>query len=279
MMTQLAETGSSGAPRLQRARGGAHVALRGADGAVRLERLSEQGAAKIRLTSAGPARDVVMVNTAGGLAEGDRLDWSLELDGGARVTATTQACEKVYRSLAGGEPARTTARLRIGEGCRLDWLPQEAILFDRARLSRTLEADISADGELLAVEAVILGRRAMGEAVSEASLTDRWRVRRSGRLIFAEELSLAGPVGQLAARPALLGGAGAYASVLLVADDAAEWLEAVRSLLPDTAGASAFEGKLFCRLLARDGFHLRHALIPLLTLLRGGSALPRLWTV
>ena len=32
-------------------------------------------------------------------------------------------------------------RLEVGDGARLAWLPQETILFDRARLARRIDVD------------------------------------------------------------------------------------------------------------------------------------------
>jgi urease accessory protein len=250
----------------------------GAGARTRLKTLFQQGSAKIRFSAR--SGDAVLINTAGGMAGGDRMTWGAQVDDGARQTVTTQACEKVYRARAAPHdaPARVLSALQVGSDARLDWLPQETILFDHARLERRLEADLSEDGELLAVEALVLGRRAMGESAARARLHDRWRVRRAGRTIFADDARLFGAVAPML-EPALLDGAGAYASVLLAARGAEERLDAVRALLPRRSGASAWDGKLFCRILAPDGMALRHALIPVLTALRGGVPLPRLWSI
>jgi urease accessory protein len=74
----------------------------------------------------------------------------------------------------------------------------------------------------------------------------------------------------------VLGGGCAFASLLLVADDAHERLDGVRVALGGSGGASAFDGKLFARIVAEDGRALRKSLIPALEALRG-SALPRIW--
>ncbi len=268
-------------PALQRAWGSARVHLRGEGEGARLDRLFQQGSAKVRFPAARGLGEAVLINTAGGMAEGDRFEWSARIDGPGRACLTTQACEKIYggRDLAAEAPAQAAVDLTVEGGGRLDWLPQETILFNRANLKRTLDAELGADGELLACEAVILGRRAMGEFPAEARLHDRWRIRRRRRLIFADDLKLEGLLAPLSGPKALLGGAGAYASVLLAAPDAEDRIDAIRALLPQGCGASAWEGKLFCRLLAKDGLALRRILIPLLTALRDGRPLPRLWTI
>jgi urease accessory protein len=260
---------------LQRARGAGRIAVDAEAGATRLARLYQDGCAKIRLPRDHGAcgLEAVLINTAGGLTDGDRLAWTAEPGPGARLTLTTQACEKVYRARAGR--AETAITLTLGEGARLDWLPQETILFDGGALARRLEADLAADARLLAVEAVVLGRTAMAETVRHGLLADRWRIRREGRLVFADDLRLEGEVAELTAGACVLGGARAFASLLLLADDAERALPAVRAALGPRGGASAFDGKLFARVVASDGFALRQALLPALEALRG--PLPRVW--
>jgi urease accessory protein len=262
---------------LQRAQGAGRVAVTRVAGRTRLQRLYQEGCAKIRLPrdAAAEGAEAVLINTAGGLTGGDRLSWRAEAEAGTRLTLTTQACEKVYRATEG--EARIDVTLSVGDGARLDWLPQETILFDRGALSRRLEADLAEDARLLAVEAVVLGRTAMGETVTEGLLRDRWRIRRGGRLVFADDLRLDGDVAGLTARPPLLGGARAFASLLLVASDAAERLEPLRAAIGPLGGASAFDGKLFARIAAPDGFALRQVLLPAIAALRDGEPLPRVW--
>jgi urease accessory protein len=259
--------------------------VRGSDAAQRerstVGRLFQEGAAKIRFSAghADPGLTAVLINTAGGLTGGDGLAWRVELDETAKCSVVTQACEKVYRSDGGA--ATVSAALTLGRGARLDWLPQETILFDGARLTRTFDIRVAAGARLLAVEAVLLGRRAMGECTPFVHLHDRWRVWNDEGLVFADEVRL-----DQSARSgaALLNGAGAYAAVLYVADDYGERISTVRALMEAgrdhvLGGASAFQGKLFCRLLARDGLALRKVLIPVLEALRDGEPLPRLWTI
>ncbi len=157
-------------------------------------------------------------------------------------------------------------------------MPQEMILFEGSNLSRTFDARVEPGGRLLMVEAVILGRRAMGETAIQCRLNDRWRVQWGKRLIFADNLRL-DDLRSIAGRPALLHGAQAFASVLLVSDDAEARLDAVRRALGEAGGASAFDGKLFCRILAIDGLNLRRTLVEVIAALRDGRPTPRLWTV
>jgi urease accessory protein len=264
------------APRLQRARGEAHFRIH-SDGASRLATLFQGGSAKVRFpASPDDAKEAVMINTAGGLTGGDRFSWGVDVAAGAHCRVITQACEKIYRST--GDAARIGVKLNVAAGASLEWLPQETILFEGSRLERDYSVHIEPGGRLLAVEAVVLGRQAMGETHVQARLNDRWRVQWGERLIFADNLKI-DDAPSMAVRSALLNGAQAFAFVLLVMDDAEARLDAVRLALGDSGGASAFEGKLFCRLLATDGLSLRRTLIQVMAALRDGKQPPRLWTV
>jgi urease accessory protein len=266
------------APRMQRARGAARLQVQTSDGSTRIRRLYQRGSSRIRMTASqvGQSADAVLINTAGGLAGGDRFDWAVEAEAGANCTVITQACEKVYRST--GPFAEVNVRLTVGREARLDWLPQETILFNGARLKRTFHVELGPGAKLLAMEAVVLGRRAMGERLYFATLQDQWRIWRCGRLVFADNLTLEGCVDARTSRTAVLGGAGAFTSLLYAANDAEAHLGAVRDAVGSSGGASAFGGKLFCRAIAADGIALRRVLFRVLAALRQ-APLPRLWTI
>lgn len=259
---------------LQRVRGRADVGF-GAGG--RLLRLVQAGSAKAFVLPAGAGdAETVFLNTAGGLTGGDRLDYGLSLPEGMRASATTQTAERAYRSAAG--EARVSVRLSVADGARLDWLPQETILFDGARLHRQTEIALSGRGSCLALEAVVLGRAAMGERLTAFELRDDRRILRDGKPVALEPVRL---TGDALDAPALLNGARALAGLTLVATGAEAALGAVRAALGEpgvTSGASAWDGRLSIRLLAADGWPLRRQILRLLAVLRPGPV-PRVWQI
>ena len=265
--------------RLQRAEGRSRVAFRLRAGATRLQTLFQEGCAKIRLPAAlaGAAPEAILINTAGGLTGGDRLTTEVELAPGTRAVVTTQACERVYRST--GADAMVINRLRLGEDAHLAWLPQETILFDGGRLKRVLEADLAGGAELVAVEAIVLGRTAMGETVRTGALHDRWRIRRDGRPIFADDLRLDGDIAAQLARPAVLGSNVAMATVLHAGREPERLLAPARAIIGAAGGASAWDGKLVARLVAENSLALRRRLETLLQLLLGEHPLPKVWRI
>ncbi len=266
-----------GFPGLERTAGAARLSFKSVEGRTRIDRLFQSGAAKLRLPRvfADAPPEAVLINTAGGLTGGDRMLAEIALGPECRAAVTTQACEKIYRSLSGAAEIRST--LTLAEGARLDFLPQETILFDGARLTRRLDADLAADAELLAVEAVIFGRAARGETIRAGLFSDRWRIRRNGRLLFADDLRLDWADADLLSKPSVLACAGAMATVLLVAEEPERHLEKLRAIVGGSGGVSAWNGKLVARIVAAGGAALRRTLIPLLAALRDGAPLPRLW--
>jgi urease accessory protein len=220
----------------------------------------------------------VLVNVGGGLAGGDSLEVEVRVDGGASVT--TPSAEKIYRSL--GEPTLVRSRLELAEGATLEWLPQETILFDGARLERRMEADMAAGARLLAAETLVFGRAARGETIRQGAVFDQWRLRREGRLEWADALDLSGDIGARLAAPFGFDGAGAMA-LLLLAGSAAEAL-AARDLLREAGhdATLARPGLMLARWLGPAGA-VRDAVAMAVPLLRAGvlglpARLPRLWT-
>lgn len=262
---------------LQRARGEGRVIAAAREGKTEIQSLYQEGCAKVRLPHThSDALQAVLMNTAGGLTGGDQVRWTATALPGTQLVLTTPACERVYRSISGD--ARVENRLVAHEGAHIDWLPQETILFEGSRLDRRLDVDLLDGATLTAVEAVLIGREAMGEAAPSARLRDNWRIRRNGRLIHAEATVLSGEPAERDGL-SLLDGAIAFATVLHVAPDAERRLDAVRALLPESGGASVIGERLTVRLLAESGLALRRALSPIIALLSSAGSIPRLWTL
>lgn len=264
---------------MERVRGSARVSVRSAAGVTRLAENYQAGSAKVRFprVRGGLPLEAVLLNTAGGLTGGDCLDYSISVEDGAHGIATTQAAERVYRSVAG--TARIDTRLAVAAGATLDWLPQETILFDRSALARTLIADVHPTARLLAVEAIVLGRTAMGETARSIALSDSWRIRRGGKPVFADGIRLHGDSVTTLAAGATGNGAAAIATLVFVAPDAEASLETARAALAiatGECGASAWNGMLVARLIAPAGHALRTDLIRLVEALRG-KPMPRVW--
>jgi urease accessory protein len=267
------------APSHQRAQGRAELGLVAAPGGARIAHLFQSAPLRILFPDSDPGepKQAALVNVAGGLAGGDRLEIALDLARDARLTATTPAAEKIYRSL--GPETQIASSITLAEGSVCEWLPQETILFDGARLCRRMVVALVPGARLLAAEMLVFGRAARGERLLTGALHDGWRIRRDGRLLWADALRLAEPQAALASRFAL-DGAGAVATLLLALPDAARHRETARDLAAGNAGLVA-PGLLLARWIGEAGA-VRHGLAAAIVALRAAALglpprLPRLW--
>ena len=137
-----APPGSSLGLRLQRGQGAVAMTFSGATGTTRLKHLYQKDPCRVLFPDPLPGEPVtaVVATTSGGITGGDRLSIQLTAVKGAIVTATSQAAEKIYRSL--GDDGTVHIRVEAEPGAWVEWMPQETILFNGGRLCRrtTVEA-------------------------------------------------------------------------------------------------------------------------------------------
>jgi urease accessory protein len=260
-----------------RARGAVRFDVAAVDGVTRRRELHEAGSLRVRFpTPEDNGLSAVLVNTAGGIAGGDRFDIDIASGNGARLTVTTAAAEKIYR--ADGLAAELNVTLKAEGRSHLSWLPQETILFDRAKIHRRFEIDLSDEASLLLCEIVVFGRLAMGERMQAGEFADRWRLRRGGRLAFAENIRLDGDIGGKLASPAIAKGGVAIGTSLIVPGDEAlvERIREASDAFGGEVGISAWNGFAMARFCAQDAARLRADMMAVLGR-ASGSPLPRLW--
>jgi urease accessory protein len=264
----------------QRAKGRIELRYAQIQGASRLRHLAQEAPLRALFPTVEPheAPEAAIVNTGGGVVGGDRYSIDIEVEDGAALTITTPAAEKIYRSA--GERAEIATRLRCGEGARLEWLPQETILFDGMRLRRRLDIDLAPTARFLGVETILFGRRASGEWLNAGALRDSWSLRVDGRLVWTDAIGFDGDIAAHRAKRFGVGDAAGYATILVAAPTAGELLLIAR----EVAGGAAtlVNGVLLLRFLDSDAARLRCAVIAALAALRprvtgGRAGAPRLW--
>jgi urease accessory protein len=260
-----------------RAQGSVTFDVHQVEGVTRRQQLHESGSLRVRFPSPeAKGLSAMFVNTAGGIAGGDRFDIDIAVGEGSSLAVTTAAAEKVYR--AQGPAAEVNISLKAAAGAHLSWLPQETILFDRARVSRRIDVDLAEGASLLLCEIVVFGRAAMGERMLQGEFVDRWRMRCGGRLVFAETVRLDGDIGAKLTKPAIANGGVAVGTALIVPGDEA-LVERIRELsnsFGGEVGISSWNGFAMARFCAQDAARLRADMMAVL-----GRAspvgLPRLW--
>jgi urease accessory protein len=130
----------------------------------------------------------IVIHPPGGIAGGDVLDIEAEIEAGAHALLTTPGATKWYK--ANGRTASQKVRLAV-RGV-LEWLPQEAIVFDAAAARSTIEIDLHDDATMIGWDIVALGRRAAAESFRHGRFAQSIRLRIDGRLIWHERTQLDG---------------------------------------------------------------------------------------
>lgn len=236
--------------------------------------------------AAGAPFEGVVVTTSGGIVGGDRIALHMEAGDNSVATITTQAAEKIYRSA--GPDSRMSIELTASSGSVLEWIPQETILFDGARLRRTTNIDVAPGSRLLCGEILVFGRRARDENFARGFLHDSWRITEGGHLIWADALHLADDIDAIMKRGSSFDGAASYGTLVYRADDAGCHLDKAREILQDSpddrclAAATCLGSLLIMRFLGADPAATRRAVTWFWSAFRVAvldlpGRLPRVW--
>jgi urease accessory protein len=142
----------------------------------------------------------VLVHPPGGIVGGDELDIDVQLGAGTHALITTPGATRFYRSA--GAVGAQRARLQVGDGARLEWLPLEAIAYRGCRAHNQVRFELDRGASMIGWDLLALGLPAAGEAFDDGCFEQhleqpgRWLER--GRLdardprLFASPLGLAG---------------------------------------------------------------------------------------
>jgi urease accessory protein len=262
------------------------MVLEGSERGARITHLMQRHPLRVMFPRAcsSEVEEAVLINASGGVAGADRLEFAIAALGNVSATVTSQAAEKVYRAL--NEPARIATTLEVGAGAKLAWLPQETIVFNRARLSRETQVDVVSGAELLALEWLVLGRTAHGEELAGGHINDGWRVRIDGRLAWADSFRVSGGMFPHLRRTALLSSSNALATLVCFGPHPNRRLEFFRDLAPTPGcrfAATLVGGLLVARFAAGRSYELRQALLALLGEFDrefgpGAFRVPKMWS-
>jgi len=248
---------------LERARGSGRIVVSGSENGTCITDVFQRSPIRIMFPRAGgaPVEEAVLINTTGGVAGGDQLECAVTARPNASLAVTSQAAEKVYRAL--NEPARIVTKLKAAAGARLAWLPQETIVFNRGRIRRDTEIDVTPGSELLALESLVLGRAAHGEEVVAGHITDSWRVKKDARLIWADSFRVTDGVFPQLRRRALLSDCKAIATLVYFGpapETRRDFLRDIAASLRCQCAATSVGGLVVARFGTRLSGELRAAL-------------------
>lgn len=127
---------------------------------------------------------VALLHPPGGVVGGDELRVGIALDPGAHALITTPAAGKFYRSAKAW--ARQTQQLTVAANATLEWLPQETIVYDGARVRASTRVELRGDARFVGWEIVCLGRPAAGEHFQTGDYLQDFELSRDGEPLYLE---------------------------------------------------------------------------------------------
>lgn len=130
----------------------------------------------------------VVIHPPGGIAGGDELELAIAVDRGAHGLVTTPGASKWYK--ANGRAA--AQRVALAVNGTLEWLPQEAIVFNSADVHSSIEVDLGNDAAMIGWDIVALGRHAAGERFDRGCYRQSLRLHIDGALQWHERVRIAG---------------------------------------------------------------------------------------
>jgi urease accessory protein len=128
------------------------------------------------------------VNPTAGLLAGDRIDFDVSVEPGARMLLTAPSASRAHRTA--GAAALVEQRFRVAQGAWLEVWPELFIPQGGCRYRQRTEAHVEEGGEMMLIEMIAPGRAASGELFAFAELDWASTFFLGGDLIARERYAL-----------------------------------------------------------------------------------------
>ena len=259
----------------QRAKGNINVKINNNE----INRFYQSGSAKVFYPkSSQKFKELVLVNTAGGMTSGDNFDYDFEIVNKSNIFLTTQTAERVYKGL--NEKAKIKISLTVNDTSNLFWIPQELILFNNCNFDRNIKVNLSPNSNFVLAETTILGRTAMGEYLENGYFNDNWRINVNKNLIHAEALNLNGNIKETLSNIASANDGVAISNIFIYGKKLLSHQNTLPEILKNTETVllshSIWNDKILVRMVARDAYDLKSIQKKLILLLANNN-IPRVW--
>lgn len=221
-----------------------------------------------------------VLHPPGGLAGGDDVTITCNVNDFAKTLVTTPGATKFYR--CEGRKAVQRQQLKVGVGAALEWLPQEAIYFENAQCEVSLDVSLADDARLAIWDIACFGRPANGISFAEGSVVQQIRIRRGGVPKLIEQIRVTGAL--VDATTVLRSYETSATAVFTPADS--EALRIAQSTCENAQkglfGATLIDDLLVVRCLTHSAEEARNVLVDIWAQLRqslfgDASHAPRIW--
>ena len=259
----------------QRARGDINVKIKNNE----INRFYQSGSAKVFYPkSSQKFKELVLVNTAGGITSGDNFSYDFEIVNKSKIFLTTQTAERAYKGF--NEKAKIKISLTVDDTSNLFWIPQELILFNNCNFDRNIEVNLSPNSNFVLAETTIFGRTAMGEYLEKGYFNDNWRINVNKNLIHAEALNLNGNIKETLSNIASAKDGVAISNIFIYGKKLLSYENTLPEILKNSETVllshSIWNDKILVRMVAKDAYDLKSIQKNLLSILADDN-IPKVW--
>ena len=261
--------------KFQRAHGNINVKINNNE----INRFYQSGSAKVFYPkSPQEIKELVLVNTAGGLTSGDNFFYNIDIINKSKIFVTTQTAERVYKGI--NDNAEIKVTLSVDYTSDLFWIPQELILFNNCNLIRKIEVNLKSNSNFLLAESTIFGRTAMGEFLEKGFFKDNWKIYLNEKLIHAEALSLTGNIKDKLSSIASTDNGVAICNIFISGKKFLSKEDLLIKTLKNSeiilSSHSKWNDKMLIRIISKDAFELKLIKKKLISYLSDKN-LPKVW--
>ena len=265
----------NGKKTLQRAHGSLNVKINNNE----INRFYQSGSAKIFYPkSFQKFKELVLVNTAGGITSGDNFVYNFDIVNKSKIFLTTQTAERAYKGI--NENAKIKISLTVDDTSNLFWIPQELILFNNCNFDRTIKVNLAHNSNFVLAETTIFGRTAMGEYLEKGYFNDNWRIYVNKNLIHAEALNLSGNIKEILSNTASVKDGIAICNFFIYGKKLLSYNNILPEILKNSETVllshSKWNDKILVRMVAKDAYDLKSIQKNLISILANNN-IPKVW--
>ena len=205
-------------------------------------------------------KELVLINTAGGITCNDNIEINATIDN-SQLSVCTQAAEKIYAGI--GDPASVEININLNNST-MYWLPKELILFDKSKLDRKININLTNNSNLIFCETSIFGRKAMSEKIKKISLVDNWKIYVNSSLKHFEAININGSINENYKNNYTFSNQSTLSTVLIFGEIINqiedELRKTVKNINKHYVEMTKFDDKIIIRCLADDNYDLKKTL-------------------
>lgn len=208
---------------------------------------------------------LLLINSGGGLVEGDSADFNAVLDADSRLLVTSTEASKFCKCLEGGT-ARETATIKVGPRALFEYCPDETIPFAWTCAERITRIMLDSTSRLFATDMISAGRvhYLEGEVFKFSSLLSEFEIRIDGHLFLLDRI-VARNESEIEVLQRFWNGAYHMASVYGYAPDLPADIEnAVHEQVKDVedteVGVTRINNLVIVRILSRETWQAKEAM-------------------